>query len=530
MKLKSLRPDSLMDFAEHLQDCLNKAGKEELGIPVIFPFFADWMPKLMKWSLIGPPVDGRQIWFCVENAEEIRNSLAKELRGRILPIHPSRIHMILKRGPFDALLLPTHGFLYSDPNVFLSTFWKERGDYKACPDFQHPDLILWFWTSKKKPLKLFGIDHHHAVLWDAKQILRPLGVKLDFVWLCDGRPPVNEAIPCQIPSFSSSYDIYKGTTPLSDETKNFLLEKSYDGVLTSHSLVTCHRFKDLSLPMIHINSTRFGNEWIQDPNKHASLVESIQCLLQQNRLQIVHNNRGDLAYFHQYIPTVSPNQELYIPSLCESLSRIRLHVPLPKKILLWDTRQVLLQPSVSPFMKSLYASLKQVHGDAVESQAILMANEQSYLGEGYLDAYAAVIHIPYNISTMSMFQQVRANIPIWVPSKRLLAKLWADSREPNELSWTVFAPGSELNASTMDNVRRHDVIQRWLDLADFYNPDILPLVFQFDSLEELVEKVMATDYQEAMDKAEALQEEKRERIVFAWEQVLGGLNAKASKN
>ncbi len=178
-------------------------------------------------------------------------------------------------------------------------------------------------------------------------------------------------------------------------------------------------------------------------------------------------------------------------------------------------------------MKTMYKALKEKFGAAVESQAILLQEAKTYLGEGYLDPYTAVIHIPYNISTMSIFQQVTANIPIWVPSKRLLAQLWADSQEPNELSWTVFSPGSEANASTMDNVRNPDVIQRWIDSADFYNPEILPLVFEFDSVEDLVAKAMTTDYQAAMDKAEERALSYRENIAFAWEQVLNGLKEKA---
>jgi hypothetical protein len=178
-------------------------------------------------------------------------------------------------------------------------------------------------------------------------------------------------------------------------------------------------------------------------------------------------------------------------------------------------------------MKTLYKALKDAHGATVESQAILLQESKTYLAEGYLDAYSAVVHLPYNISTMSMFQQVRANIPIWVPSKRLLKELLTDPKEPTELSWTVFAPGAETNASAMDNVRDPKIVERWLESADFYNPEILPLVFEFDSVQELVEKALTTDYQSAMDKAEEKQQVCRENISFAWDQMLDCLNKTA---
>jgi len=512
-----------------LKRLLTNAGKEELGIPVVLPSMADSIFPLAQWSLEGTPTEGRQVWFGIGNAKDIQGQLHPQLRNRILPLSPSQIPMAFQRGPFDALLLPHHGFSYSDPNLTLSSFWKQRGSYQVCPDFQNSDVCLWFWKSNRRPLKLFGMDHHHAVQWDIKQLLRPLGVKLDFVWLCDGRPPINEAIPSELPGFQSSLDIYRpaAETPLSSETIQYIQQKKYDGILTSHSLVTCYRLKQLGLPMIHMNSTRFGNDWIQDPVKHQVLVTAIQELLTQQRLRIVHNNQGDRMYFSQYFPSLSPHQDVCIPSLCEHVLRLRSKSPEVPKLLIWDTRQVLLQQEGSPFMKEMYAKLKQTHGDKVESQAILMSQTNSYLPEGYLDSYTAVIHVPYNISTMSMFQQVRANIPIWVPSKRLLAKLLADTREPNEMSWTVFATGSESTASLLDHVRTPEIIEKWLNCADFYNPDVLPLVFQFDSIEDLVERVFSTEYQSAIQRSEDVQQSNRENITFAWEQVLSCLNKAA---
>jgi len=301
---------------EKIQEALEKAGKEELGIPVVLPSLGGQLEKLFPWALQGKPIEGRQMWFSVGNHKELLNQLPPEVRGRILPVNPESLPAIFERGPYDALLIPNHGFEYSDPNLKLSDFWRNRGIYKV-QDLQIEDYRLWFWKPFAKPIKLVGLDHHHAVLWDVKKILRPLGIKLDFVWLSDGRAPVNESIPCQIPGFSSSLDIYKASInqSLPEPTRKYILENGYDGILTSHSLVTCFRLQELGLPMLHVNSTRFGNEWINDPKKHAILVKCIQGLLHQDKLHIVHDNRGDRQYFHQYFPFVSASHEVVIPSL-----------------------------------------------------------------------------------------------------------------------------------------------------------------------------------------------------------------------
>lgn len=496
---------------------LSDAGIEEFGIPVILETeLKSRLNEIFHWALHGSPRSPRQVWFTAGNASQLRSSFSPELRCRILPVNPEQYMALLNRGPFEALLIPSHGFEYSDPNLTLNAFWKARGQYEE-KTVNVAGHTLWFWKSVHPTIRLLGIDHHHAVLWDAKQILRPLGVKLDFVWLCDGRPSVNEAQPSQILPFKSSLDLYDRSLE-EDLPSDFTGDTRYDGIITSHSLVTAAHLSKLGLPQIHINSTRFGNAWIHTPERHSNLVKLIQELLHNNKLHIVHNNYGDCMYFHQYFPQVAPHQEIVIPSLCESFHRIRTTMQKPLKFLIWDTRQVLLK-NKSPFMRELYVKLKHRHGDSVQSQAILMAEKEAYLPEGYLEEYTAIIHIPYNISTMSIFQQTRANIPIWVPDKALLAKLWENPEEPNEMSWTVFVPGSESIASPLDNVRDPKVIQTWIEKADFYGQD-MGNILTFKSSDDLNERLVTANYQALMSSAEEEQAERRQEIFSAWEQVI----------
>jgi len=172
-------------------------------------------------------------------------------------------------------------------------------------------------------------------------------------------------------------------------------------------------------------------------------------------------------------------------------------------------------------MKNLFHTLTRQFPGLVDSQAILLAEKQAYLPEGFLDDYTAVIHIPYNISTMSIFQQTRANIPVWVPSQKLLAELWADAKEPNELSWTIFKEGSENqpHITSWDKARLPETTQRWESLADFYQKETMGCVLEFDSIEDLQARLRTTDYEEIIDKSEATQKQKREEIFALWEQV-----------
>ena len=511
----------------NLKECLNIGEREELGIPIITDEIGNQIFEIGQWALEGKPEEGRQMWFTVGNAKDLVNQLPKHMKCRILPVIPDQLENWLSLGiPCHSLLLLKHGYVYSDPNLTLSKWWKDIGEYYLCEEFKDTLWNLWFWRAKRKSLKLFGMDHHHAVLWDAKQILRPLGIKLDFIWLSDGRDPVNEAIPSSVEGFNSSIDIYKGelVKPLNEKLINQIKDK-YDGIITSHSIITSYRLSQITeLPLFHINSTRFGNEWIQDKNKHNFLCGEIQKLLLHGRLKVIHNNKGDQTYFRNYF-MVEPNQELYIPSLSYSKSRICISKPnnIEQKFLLWDPRQTMLQQK-SPFMSNLFMKLKnnEFLKDKIDSQAILMSENGSYLPEGYLDKYTAIIHLPYNISTMSIFEQTRSNIPVWIPSKKLLEELWNDINEPNELSWTIFKEGSEKNAGILDNSRNREVIRHWISLSDFYPQTQTQnsLFLHFDSIDDLINKIETVDYNLLITKSKDCLKDILEDIHNSWKQVI----------
>lgn len=489
-------------------------GKTHLGIPYIPTSCFNSMLELFKWSLEGKPEEGRQVWFAFANPATFTKSLSSYIRCRILALSEQQATYYLKTTPSDSLLLHI-SFATQDPNTLLTSFWQARGSYEK--QSLIGEFTLWFWKPNNPPLYIYGIDHHHAVLWDAKQVLRPLGIYLHFVWLCDGREPVNEAIPSQDPPFYNSLNIYKESVDFS-LGKEFIdkIQSTFDAILTSHSLVTAYRLRTVPLPQFHINSTRFGNEWVADPKKHTILVESLQDMLNKNKLTIVHNNKADCAYAHQFLH-IKPQQELILPSTCQQISRKRFDIVSPMKFLIWDTRQVLIQQNKSPFMKQLFEACIKKYPDAFDSQAILLAKNQHFLPEGYLDAYTAILHLPYNISTMSIFEQVAANIPVWVPSKKLLQKLWTDLNEPNELSWTVFNEGSEKHASFMDQARNPETVAYYTELADFYTSPISDCIFTFDSIEDLLERIFKENYREKVEKNTASFLKRQENTTASWE-------------
>jgi hypothetical protein len=484
---------------------------EELGIPYLGNLY-DRIFQIAVWATQSNPKRPRQLWFGYTEAQKLQAGLPDDARCRIIPMLPERVQLWMERGPFDALLLPAA----HNPNATLGVFWKMRGEYRRT-DFG--EWNLWIWKSNRPALKLFALDHHPSVIFYAKRVLRPLGIKVDFTWLADRRPPINDAIPSQEPPFMNSPTIYDTPydMPLDFGFKSRILAAKYDGVLTSHSLVTTYRLKDLGLPHFHINSTRFGNGWITNTSKHQYLVEEINKLFEANRLKVINNNLGDQKYLKSYFPNIGAEKASYIPSLCESPYRIRAKSPETARFLIWDPRQVLIKQETSMFMKDLYLRLYTQYGQIIESQAILISQRGDYLPEGYLDAYTAIIHVPYNISTMSIFEQTAASIPVWIPSRQLLKKLWSNLNEPNELSWTVFDEDVP-NKNNWENGRDPTIIDRWIENADFYQGNMKSII-TFDSIEDIAGRILGVNYNQLIKEANAVSQAIREDVTQEWESV-----------
>jgi hypothetical protein len=100
---------------------------------------------------------------------------------------------------------------------------------------------------------------------------------------------------------------------------------------------------------------------------------------------------------------------------------------------------------------------------------------------------------------MSFFEQGSANIPVWLPTPRLLAEILAT--EYSELSWYCFegADARQL-AERPDRVWEKGVIEDYVSRSDFTG-EVFQNLLTFDSVQELRERVLATDYDAIVKKS-----------------------------
>lgn len=112
-----------------------------------------------------------------------------------------------------------------------------------------------------------------------------------------------------------------------------------------------------------------------------------------------------------------------------------------------------------------------------------------------LTQHPAIVFVPYQVSVMSFFEQYRLNIPLLVPSRRLLTswavssgvleqRTWASVFGMCSVSSAIEAHPDSFNLSDPNNDHDERAVFEWLEHADFYT---FPHVLYWDSPEDLVE-------------------------------------------
>jgi hypothetical protein len=85
-------------------------------------------------------------------------------------------------------------------------------------------------------------------------------------------------------------------------------------------------------------------------------------------------------------------------------------------------------------------------------------------GDGQLDTFRAIVHIPYTWSSISLYDALAAGVPYYIPSIKFLLKLF-----PIENFWFQNA----------------NYLKKYWSLCEFYRKENSKFVFYFDSFEDI---------------------------------------------
>lgn len=280
-------------------------------------------------------------------------------------------------------------------------------------------------------MKFFNIDCHISVISDIKNIFETLGHEVDH-WSLSGHRWVFNFEECK----SEVINETNWSSLDQDMVEKFYLchkkqLDQYDAFVCAYPPCFLKLFEKFNKPIIVIAATRYDHPFTNDPIRLKWLEESL--INNQNIIRIA-NNEFDKKYCEYFLGV----EWQWIPSLCDYTNA--KYNPIKKESILFSKFNI---------------------------QTIDKIKHQHELGKytwADLYSYDNIIHMPYNASTMSIFEQYQAGIPLNFPSLDFALKL-INSNIPL-FSEIVFASNNKYRQ------KENFLTKEWLSYSDFYNGTI----------------------------------------------------------
>jgi hypothetical protein len=328
------------------------------------------------------------------------------------------------------------------------------------------------------PIKLFNLDLHVSVIEDIKYIFKKFyGDNVEITnwsiskhnWIFNKDTPevigINDISwmnfnEDMIELFHAAYDDY-----LSE----------FDGFIVTHTPVFSMLFEKYKKPILCINSCRFDQPFcvIKTPMEQVFLT-ALERMVQSKQLTIVSNNKADSMYLYNATKIISH----VIPSLC--LYTEASHIPINKGFVIYGEKCIFPE-----------------HRLLIERPAKYSWKE--------LYSYQGIVHVPYEMSTMSIFEQFMAGVPLFFPTKEFY-KMCIIS---DTMSFISIYSNSKPTLTERD-------IDIWFDQADFYT---LPYINYYDSFDDLLQKLENFKDTEYERRIEWINNQKSS-ILGMWSQIL----------
>ena len=216
----------------------------------------------------------------------------------------------------------------------------------------------------------------------------------------------------------------------------------YDAFISIYPPCFLKLFEKFNKPIIVVCATRYDYPLINDNERLKWLEDSLN---NNTNLILVTNNEFDKNYCELFLK----KEWEWIPSLCDYTNA--KYKPTQDKSVVFSKFQLNLGPDM-------------VH--------------QSHLGKYSWDnlySFEGIVHFPYNVSTMSIFEQHQAGVPLRIPSLDLALEL-ISKRVP--LFSEIVFPSKNPSKSPQSFLNKE-----WLSYSDFYNGTIK--CTHFDSLDSI---------------------------------------------
>lgn len=320
-------------------------------------------------------------------------------------------------------------------------------------------------------MKFFNIDLHISVIADVRNIFENLGHQVDD-WSLSGHSFVFGKSPR-----SNGIVDQKNWTELNPEMCDRFYQKykdvlsEYDGFITSYVPGFSTLYEKFDKPIIFICPIRYEHPFTDKPELWDWLNSHIKRGVDSGKIIPIANNKLDVEYLKSWVDI----EVEHIPSLCEYTNAKH-----NLKNNTWICKSILNIDLTGTNIKHLSDVFPSSH-----------SWEQLY-------SYSGIVHFPYQISTMSIFEHYTAGVPLLFPTKRFSKELYTESFDHgtsaylHQLSFnriknignkSLLAP--KYSKIDLNDYSSEEVLDIYLDLADFYDEELMPAINYFDSFDEL---------------------------------------------
>lgn len=331
--------------------------------------------------------------------------------------------------------------------------------------------------SQEAQKRIFSLDLHTAGTASVRGGLEQLGVNLvqwmigDPKHIARDRPSFPVADPVAHVNRHSWTDLNdKRISEFWQRYGNYLAQ--FDGFLVNHASALARLFLPAGKPILVHNTSRYECPYTTNAKLWASLNEDLIAGVERGQIYCVSNNQADADYLRFYTGLDS----CLMPSVTDYAHGT------------WTNERP--EIALSALSKQDQQVVQREIGPQVSPLHELFARGYSF---AELFSLRGIVVIPYQVSTMFMFEVMNAGMPMYVPSDSLMQE-WVSRNSAGVLSQlsyfqvrgidTNMRPRGDLNRTCDSEIR-----QWWLDRADFSSSSGYPLIRRFDSFDHLGELV-----------------------------------------
>ena len=233
---------------------------------------------------------------------------------------------------------------------------------------------------------------------------------------------------------------------------------NYDAFVVTHTPVFAMIFEKYGKPIIVVNSCRYDQPfcWNKNTEMKEKFHESLRRMEARHQLVLVSNNLADRVYLKEHTGLDST----HIPSLC-LYTKATYNPELPQF--------VIFDGGVKNQLKSI-------------PNSDLLVERPGNFKYTDLFKYRGIVHMPYDISSMSLFEQYFAKMPLFFPTKEFLKSLIKGGQVTFKVRYDKWG-----------EVLSDDEIEKWLINADYYNFKYIQYYSSFDNCVKMVNEFNDTD-------------------------------------